>query len=79
MTVNLTDAIDSVALLKLEPGDILHVKVGVNDLGDGQGPWIPGPEEIQEARDLFADIVPKGVVVVATHYGVGLEQVKVPE
>ena len=30
---------------------LILAKLGATDLGDGQGPWIPGPEELEQFRD----------------------------
>jgi hypothetical protein len=30
---------------------LILAQLGLEDLGDGQGPWIPGPEEIEAVRD----------------------------
>lgn len=55
--------------MRLSPGDILHVRLGYADLGDGQGPWVPSPTEILEARDDWEAVVPEGVKVIITHFG----------
>jgi hypothetical protein len=30
---------------------ITLAKLGIMDMGDGQPPWIPGPEELESVRD----------------------------
>jgi hypothetical protein len=47
--------------------DILHVKVGLNDLGGK--PWIPSQEELEIICELWEAIVPKGMKVIATPIG----------
>lgn len=66
---------ETVSVLKLEPGDILHVKMGVADLGDGQV-WIPSSEEMEEAGKMWEEILPEGVKAVITHCDVSLEVVR---
>lgn len=61
-------------LVELEPGDILHVRVGMDDLGGGQGPWIPGNPDLEETKKALEDLLP-GVTVYATHQGVELGKV----
>lgn len=64
-------------LLRLQDGDMLHVKVGLSadELG-GQPPWIPGPEELDAVRDDLAAAVPPGVRVIVTHFGIDLTVVR---
>lgn len=58
----------------LRSGDILHVTVGIQDMGDGRGPWIPMDEELHAVREAWLSLVPGGVRVIVTHIG---EQVEV--
>lgn len=53
----------------LRAGDILHISVGILNMGDGQPPWIPGPEELGSAVAHWQKVVPEGVQVIATHFG----------
>lgn len=62
--------------LDLKAGDILHVSVGIQDLGDGQGPWIPGPDDIEEAQVFWKEIVGPDVKVATTHFGIVPEVVR---
>jgi hypothetical protein len=48
---------------------IVHVQMGIMDMGDGQPPWIPGPEEIEEARERWQKALGEDYLVVATHFG----------
>jgi len=56
----------SINLIEPQEGDLLHVKVG-GDLEDGQGPWIPGPSELEEVRKAFDRTLPEGVRLIVTH------------
>lgn len=68
-------------VVTLQPGDILHVRVGIIDMGDGQAPWIPSPDELDFFETQWAKVVPEGVKVVATHFGVDVTivPVEIPE
>ena len=59
--------IETVTKLQIEPGDILHVKLG-GEIGDGQPPWIPTPEDVQHCYDLWAQVLPTGTGLVVTHH-----------
>lgn len=68
--------LDVTRLGELKPGDILHVRVGINDMGDGMPPFIPGPEELDWHRRELEPIVPEGVQILVTHQGVELSVVE---
>lgn len=72
-----TSSMCAVTKLSVLPGDILHVRVGM-DLGEGLPPWIPGPVELEYVRDDFAQVVPEGVKVLITHCGVEISQHEPP-
>lgn len=57
-------------LLRLQPGDVLHVKVGIENMGDGMPPWIPSPDELEYTQKTFEPLLPEGVKLVVTHMGV---------
>ena len=69
-------------VLKVPQGAILVARVGILDLGDGIGPWIPTQEELEYTRDLMHEYIKQPVVVTAlvdddpkvlvTHLGVEL-------
>ena len=64
-------AASKVEALDLKDGDILLVSVGIEAMGEGLGPWIPGPQELEYVRDNIARVVPDGVqVFVISHRGV---------
>lgn len=65
--------VETVRKLELKEGDVLFVTLGVANLGDGQGPWIPSAEEIVETRQAWAEIVPPGVAVGVSHFGENVE------
>lgn len=73
----LNDIPIEVEKLAVEPGDLLHVIVG-GDIGYDMPPWIPSPEELEEYRKQFIDLVP-GIRVIATHHLVRLEVIKTSE
>jgi hypothetical protein len=66
--------IETARVLDLKPGDILHVQLGIADMGDG-APWIPSQEEIHRAAEDWRLIVPAGVRVIVTHIGVTTEAI----
>lgn len=53
----------------LKAGDILHVKLGTADMGDGLPPWLPTLQECEEAKKEWEAVVPAGVKVIVTHFG----------
>lgn len=57
--------------VELEEGDILHVKVGLDAdaMGDCGVPWIPTEDDLAYAQDMWESVVPEGVEVVVTHFG----------
>lgn len=63
----MSEVVKPIFKLDLEPGDILHVTVG-GEFHDGQPPWIPSQEELEEARLVWAAAVPDNVRVIVTHY-----------
>lgn len=52
---------------KPSPKRIVHVKVG-GEFGDGQPPWIPGPNEIAEARQQWQTALGTDYLVIVTHH-----------
>lgn len=49
---------------------LLDVSVGVADLGDGVGPWIPSEEELEQVRDDFDRALGEDYRVLVHHFGV---------
>lgn len=62
-----SDDDEDIDLLSLKSGDILHVTLGMA-FHDGV-PWIPGPQEISDAKKQWEAVVPAGVKVIVTHQG----------
>jgi hypothetical protein len=58
-----------IAKVSLAPGDVLHIQLGIQDMGDGLPPWLPTPEEIEFSRRYWQAFVPAGVKVLVTHCG----------
>jgi hypothetical protein len=65
--------------VELREGDILHIKMGIMDMGGGLPPWIPGSDEMAGTRGLWQSIVPEGVKVVVSHFGVDTQVIPVQE
>jgi hypothetical protein len=62
--------------IQVKSGGILHVKVGLTNLGDGQGPWMPSPDDLESVRTEIEQAIPEGTTVIVTHCGVSMELVK---
>jgi hypothetical protein len=71
------EILDVSRLGELKPGDVLHVRVGITDMGDGMPPFIPGPEELDFHRKEVEAVVPAGVNVLVTHQGVDISVIHV--
>lgn len=70
------NAVAAVEVLDLKDGDVLVVKLGIEDMGDGLPPWIPGPQELEcVARDLSL-VVPEDVRVLVHHMGINFQIVR---
>jgi len=61
--------------LNLSPGDILHIKLGM-EMGD-LPPWIPDVEDLEAAKIEWEKVVPKDVKVIVTHLAVDTNILKV--
>lgn len=55
-------------VVTLRKGDILHVKIGIADMGDGRGPWVPSNDELDGLRKQLQDQFPDNRIYV-THFG----------
>ena len=75
LTDNDRDLITSVSKLPFDMGDIVHVRMGIQDMGDGLPPWIPGERELHWVQALFEHALPPNVGVVVTHFGVEIAEV----
>jgi hypothetical protein len=69
--------VSAAQILSLRQSDILHIKVGLKDVGDGQ-PWIPDTETLHQVRDAFKSILPNNHVVV-THSGIEASVIRIEE
>lgn len=54
---------------------LLLAKLGIQDMGDGQPPWIPGPEELESVRDDLDVALSSDFRVMVHHFGLELESV----
>jgi hypothetical protein len=54
---------------------LILAKIGMEDLGDGQGPWIPGPEEIDALRDDLDLALSSDFRLMVHHFGLDMENV----
>jgi len=69
-------AVKAVEVLDLSEGDVLVVKLGIDDMGDGLPPWIPGPAELEQVSDALTATVPEGVRVLVHHLGINFQIVR---
>lgn len=56
--------------LVVQPGDVVHLRIGIMDMGDGLPPFIPGEDELKHAKEEFQQVLPEGVKIIATHFGI---------
>lgn len=54
---------------------MILAKLGIQDLGDGQGPWIPGPEDIESVRDDFDLALSSDFRLMVHHFGIDVTNV----
>lgn len=54
---------------------LILAKLGIMDLGDNQGPWIPGPEEIEAVRDDFDMALASDFRLIVHHFGLEVNSV----
>jgi hypothetical protein len=54
---------------------LILAQLGLEDLGDGQGPWIPGPEEIEAVRDDVDLALSSDFRLIVHHMGLKMENV----
>jgi hypothetical protein len=54
---------------------LLLAKLGIQDLGDGQGPWIPGPEHIAQVRDDLDIALSSDFRLMVHHFGLEITNV----
>lgn len=54
---------------------LLLAKLGIMDMGDGQPPWIPGPEELESVRDDLDLALSSDFRLMVHHFGLELSSV----
>lgn len=54
---------------------LILAQLGLEDLGDGQGMWIPGPEEIENVRDEIDIALSSDFRLMVHHMGLKMENV----
>lgn len=54
---------------------LILARLGIMDLGDGQGPWIPGPEEVDAVRDDIDLALASDFRLMVHHFGLEMESV----
>lgn len=54
---------------------LILAKLGATDLGDGQGPWIPGPSELEQFRDDLDIALSSDFRVLVHHFALDVENV----
>lgn len=54
---------------------LILARLGIMDLGDGQGPWVPGPEELDAFRDDMDVALSSDFRLLVHHFGLEVENV----
>jgi hypothetical protein len=54
---------------------MILVKLGIQDMGQQRGPWIPGPSEVQEVRDTFDLALSSDFRLMVHHFGIEVQNV----
>lgn len=54
---------------------LILAKLGATDLGDGQGPWIPGPTELEQFRDDLDIALSSDFRLLVHHFALDIENV----
>lgn len=54
---------------------LILAQLGLEDLGDGQGPWIPGPEDLDALRDDIDIALSSDFRLIVHHLGLNMESV----
>jgi hypothetical protein len=54
---------------------LILAKLGATDLGDGQGPWIPGPEDLEQFRDDMDMALSSDFRLLVHHFGLDVQSV----
>jgi hypothetical protein len=64
---------DSIAERLYSP--LILARLGIMDLGDGQGPWVPGPDELDAFRDDMDIALSSDFRLLVHHFGLEVENV----
>jgi len=51
------------------------VQVGIQDMGQNRGPWIPTPAEVQDVRDQFDLMLASDFRLMVHHFGIQVQQI----
>lgn len=51
------------------------VKLGIQDMGQNRGPWIPTPAEVQDVRDQFDMMLASDFRLMVHHFGIEVQSV----
>jgi hypothetical protein len=54
---------------------LILARLGIMDLGDGQGPWVPGPDELDAFRDDMDIALSSDFRLLVHHFGLEVENV----
>jgi hypothetical protein len=54
---------------------LILARLGIMDLGDGQGPWVPGPDELDAFRDDMDMALSSDFRLLVHHFGLEVENV----
>lgn len=54
---------------------LILAKLGIQDLGDGQGPWVPSPEELDSVRDDMDAALASDFRLLVHHFGIEIQNV----
>lgn len=54
---------------------LILAKLGIQDLGDGQGPWVPSPEELDSVRDDMDTALSSDFRLLVHHFGIEIQNV----
>lgn len=54
---------------------MILAKLGIMDLGDGQGPWVPSPEELEAFRDDMDVALSSDFRLMVHHFGIEVQNV----
>lgn len=62
-------------LLSVRSGDCVHVSVGLVDIGDGQGAWIPTQEDLERIHKSFIGRFGDDISFLVTPIGMKIESI----